>query len=114
MPFDTAGFVTPVTSPELAICEGMLEVLKTPEDWCKGVVMIRRPNGRVAYCLVGASLAAARRLGHPYGEVIRAWGAIHRVIGHGQVTAFNDAPTTTFADVRRVLETVRDGFANQV
>lgn len=106
MPFDAKDFA--VTSPELAIVERMMEVLKKPEDWCQGKIALQRAGG-VARCLIGALGVAAYR--EPGNTAHAVENVMLRVVGRFTIADFNDSPTTTFGDIRRVLEATRAVFA---
>jgi len=117
MPFDAATGLQASTSPELAIVDGMMALLQAPEDWCQGTGSRRRPDGGVAYCLIWAWDEAAKRLPcdvarfTTLGKLYDQCGGPPGTALGGWVMDFNDRPTTTFADIRRVLEAVRDDFA---
>jgi hypothetical protein len=99
MPFDGTGF-----PPNIALekIDRVIELLATEDHWCKGIV--RSPDGR--RCLVGALLEAdARNLLEP---VLRE--AVKEVTGqtHWRLERFNDAETTTHAQLLAVLHRARE------
>jgi hypothetical protein len=78
----------------------VVALLATPEQWCQGVERTR--DGR--RCLVGAMFdaGAIAALRWPIKEAIQA------ETGDNRVAYFNDAATTTHADILRVLRRARE------
>ncbi len=128
MPFDDTSARADIAGlAELRILDEMARLLATPEGWCKGSLSREGPNGAMSYCLYGALFQADH--GNPYAyrnhtEMIHAAGQrVERVLiglvpaadtAPFAICAFNNADTTTHADIlallarakEKVLETV--------
>lgn len=99
MPFDGSEF-----SQGLAVekIDRVIRLLAREDQWCKGVM--RSSDGR--RCLAGAVFDAdARSLLAPV-----LLEAIHEITGkkHWRIEVFNDAPSTTHAQILRVLYRARE------
>jgi hypothetical protein len=101
MPFDGVGFVP---SDALQKMDAVIDLLATPEKWCKGA--LRSYDGR--FCIRGAIRAVA---GADLLEP-RILLAIDEVAGKRfrRIEAFNDHPSTSHAQVLSVLTRARDSF----
>jgi hypothetical protein len=84
------------------------DLLSDASAWTRGT-MARDKSGKpcdprddraVQFCLVGA----IRRVYRGWGERMRAYDDVSRVIGNTIIEYWNDAPDRTFLDVLRVLE----------
>jgi hypothetical protein len=115
MPFDTMPVEQPVQSEELAILDGVIELLREPKHWCQGV-NATGPIGARSFCLMGAVFQIG--MGDPCPDreitkvVSRLLIALNRGVpsyAHGAV-AFNDRETTRHADVVALLTRVRAQF----
>ncbi len=111
MPFDATPVEQSINLGELAIVDGVIDMLESPYRWCKGAFK----QGQ-SYCLVGAvSLVAT---GNPYSVARghRAPEAAYKVLRKLDVAAglpttlFNDAASTTHADILALLTRVRAQF----
>lgn len=99
MPFDGTEFGRAVIVEKI---DQIITLLESEDRWCKGV--LRSTDGR--RCLAGAVLdAGAQPLVTPV-----LLQAIHEVSGrkHWRIESFNDAPSTTHAQVLSVLQRARD------
>ena len=105
MPFDGVGYVS---SEPLRKIDAVLDLLSTPDKWCKGA--LRSHDGR--YCIRGAvmSVGATDQL-EP--AILQAIG---EVAGHRfrRIESFNDYPNTTHEQVVSVLQRARDNMAGGV
>lgn len=72
------------------------EILTGPEKWCKASTI--DVDAR-ATCL----LLAVHHTNRPGNDADEALAALRKHCGGNSVIRFNDAPETTFADIRRVL-----------
>ena len=99
MPFDGVGFVS---DESLQKIDDVLDLLATPDKWCKGA--LRSHDGR--YCIRGAVRAvdAADALEPSILE------AIGQVAGKRfrRIESFNDHPNTSHEQVLAVLHRARD------
>ena len=99
MPFDGVGFVS---DESLQKIDNVLDLLATPDKWCKGA--LRSHDGR--YCIRGAvrSVDAADVL-EP--TILQAIG---EVAGKRfrRIESFNDHPNTSHEQVLAVLHRARD------
>ena len=99
MPFDGVGFVS---DESLQKIDDVLDLLATPDKWCKGA--LRSHDGR--YCIRGAvrSVDAADVL-EP--TILQAIG---EVAGKRfrRIESFNDHPNTSHEQVLAVLHRARD------
>ena len=109
MPFDGVEFVS---NPSLQKIDAVIDLLATPDKWCKGA--LRSHDGR--YCIRGAVRAvdAADQL-EP--AILRAIG---EVAGRRfrRIESFNDHPNTSHEQVVAMLSRARDnlttgGLANR-
>lgn len=96
MPFDNQEYVT----------DPVLKVLIDESKWCKGI----RDDGMGRLCIHGALGAAATGNAWSGNKVSdNAWRAIRKNAGRRLVgseaglAAFNNAPTTTFADIKALF-----------
>ena len=101
MPFDGVGFVTHESLDKL---DAVIELIGTPDRWCKGA--LRSHNGR--YCIRGAVRAVdgadllEPAILHAVGEVA---GRRFR-----RIEAFNDHPNTSHDQIVAVLVRARDNI----
>ena len=102
MPFDGVGFVP---SDALQKMDAVIDLLGTPEKWCKGA--LRSYDGR--FCIRGAIRAVS---GADLLEP-RILLAIDEVAGKRfrRIEAFNDHPSTSHAQVLAVLTRARESYA---
>jgi hypothetical protein len=101
MPFDGAGFVY---SESLQKLDAVIDLLETPDRWCKGA--LRSHDGR--YCIRGAIRAVSGSdLLEP--AILQAIG---QVAGRRfrRIEAFNDHPNTTHDQIVAVLARARSNF----
>jgi hypothetical protein len=99
MPFDGVQFPPNIALEKL---DRVIELLSDEDRWCKGIV--RSSDGR--RCIIGALIEVdGRNLLEP---VIR--DAVKEVTGqaHWRIERFNDAETTTHAQVLAVLQRARE------
>jgi hypothetical protein len=99
MPFDGTDFEQALSIEKIDKVIGLLD---HEDRWCKGIM--RSPDGR--RCLAGAIYEAdARSLLTPV--ILQA---IHEIAGrsHWRIESFNDARSTTHAEVMRVLYRARE------
>jgi hypothetical protein len=99
MPFDGVGFVS---NDRLYKIEAVIDLLATPDKWCKGA--LRSHDGR--YCIRGAVRAVdAVELLEPV--ILQAIG---EVAGKRfrRIESFNDHPNTSHEQVVAVLHRARD------
>lgn len=110
----------------LTILTEMRELLTDPGHWIKGT-LARDASGRLAYsrcrtacqwCLDGALIrAAAGTMRDVVARIVRLLAnavTAHTGGRHSHHIAFNDDPTTTHADVLRVLDLARSYAAEEV
>ena len=105
MPFDGVGYVS---SEPLRKIDAVLDLLSTPDKWCKGA--LRSHDGR--YCIRGAVMSV--------GATDQLEPAILQAIGEvagrrfRRIESFNDYPNTTHEQVVTVLQRARDNMAGGV
>ena len=105
MPFDGIGYVS---SEPLRKIDAVLDLLSTPDKWCKGA--LRSHDGR--YCIRGAVMSV--------GATDQLEPAILQAIGEvagrrfRRIESFNDYPNTTHEQVVSVLQRARDNMAGGV
>jgi hypothetical protein len=101
MPFDGVGFVPEVPLQKI---DAVIDLLATPERWCKGA--LRSHDGR--HCIRGAvrAVGAADVLEPPILQ------AIGEVAGRKfrRIESFNDHPNTSHDQVLTVLIRARDNI----
>jgi hypothetical protein len=108
------------------VIERMLALLESDESWIKGQATAWNHNAkREQFCLIGALGRAAAELGLALGndgftelntarnKTLRAIEAffaqaVKEDTGHTNMPSFNDAPSTTFEDVRLWLKGLFD------
>jgi hypothetical protein len=101
MPFDGAGFVY---SESLQKLDAVIDLLETPDRWCKGA--LRSHDGR--YCIRGAIRAVSG------ADLLEP--ALLQAIGQvasrrfRRIEAFNDHPNTTHDQVVAVLAQARNNI----
>ncbi len=101
MPFDGVDFVSVKSLQQI---DAVIDLLATPDKWCKGA--LRSHSGR--YCVRGAVRAL--------GAVEELEPVILQAIGEtssrrfGRIESFNDHPNTTHAQVLAVLGRARDNI----
>jgi len=107
---------------EIVLLDRMADILSTPDRWCKGAVAEVRANGLAAHCLLGALNLAdhgspydfrnrndpLERPGEAYEAVLQALDAADE--RRGCLVAFNNALTTTHADILAFIAKVRAQF----
>ncbi len=101
MPFDGVGFVTHESLDKL---DAVLELIGTPDRWCKGA--LRSHDGR--YCIRGAVRAVdGSELLEPaiLQAVVELAGRRFR-----RIEAFNDHPNTSHDQIVAVLSRARDNI----
>jgi hypothetical protein len=100
MPFDGTRYEG--RNPALDKMDKVIDLLSDERRWCKR--QLRSPGGR--YCILGA-MQAARAVAELKAPVLLA---IKQVTGHTwpRIEYFNDHPTTTHAQVVRVLWQARE------
>jgi hypothetical protein len=101
MPFDGVGFVTHESLDKL---DAVVELIGTPDRWCKGA--LRSHDGR--YCIRGAVRAVdGTELLEPaiLQAVVEVAGRRFR-----RIEAFNDHPNTTHGQIVAVLSRARDNI----
>jgi len=99
MPFDGVGFVTHQSLDKL---DAVIELVGTPDRWCKGA--LRSHDGR--YCIRGAVRAVdGAELLEPaiLQAVVEVAGRRFR-----RIEAFNDHPNTSHDQIVAVLSRARD------
>ena len=103
MPFDGAGFIG---SDRLSRIEAVIQLIGTPDRWCKG----RRRTHDGRFCIYGV-LVEANAL-NLSSAILHA---AHEVTGERYccVEAFNDNINTTHPLVVRVLARARDDLIGQ-
>jgi hypothetical protein len=104
MPFDGIGFA--VSDTQVNKIEDIIDLLATPDKWCKGVP--KTPDGR--FCIRGALIAVNAVNLRPV--ILQA---IHEVTGRSyrRIEAFNDDVDTTHRLMLRVLAHARDDLIGQ-
>jgi hypothetical protein len=101
MPFDGVGFVTHESLDKL---DAVVELIGTPDRWCKGA--LRSHDGR--YCIRGAVRAVdGAELLEPaiLQAVVEVAGRRFR-----RIEAFNDHPNTSHDQIVAVLRRARDNI----
>lgn len=101
MPYDNAEYLP----PSVQILLGTDRLLGSPENWLKS----RLGDGEGRFCLYGALREAARKSEHmcDSAEYLHAFGALCNLLdekGHLFLSSFNDAPETTFFDIKALLQ----------
>jgi hypothetical protein len=105
MPFDGVGYVS---SEPLRKIDVVIDLLGTPDKWCKGA--LRSHDGR--YCIRGAVMSV--------GATDQLEPAILQAIGEvagrrfRRIESFNDYPNTTHEQVVAVLQRARDNMVDGV
>jgi hypothetical protein len=105
MPFDGVDYVS---SEPLRKIDTVIDLLSTPDKWCKGA--LRSHDGR--YCIRGAVMSV--------GATDQLEPAILQAIGEvagrrfRRIESFNDYPNTTHEQVVTVLQRARDNMAGGV
>ena len=104
MPFDGVGLVPDVSLQKI---DAVINLLATPDRWCKGA--LRSQDGR--YCIRGA-LRAVDAIGMLEPPILHAIG---EVAGRRfrRIETFNDHPNTSHEQVLAVLGRARDTIATQ-
>lgn len=107
---DTTGFLAPArTRPrekEMAICDRMLELLATPERWCK-----RTYKTKNSYCLLGAldhSVGSYYTTGRYVENQLRRFSTWDGVFI--SIADFNDSRKTKHADILALIRRTRASF----
>ena len=132
MPFDDMSIRT---KPEIALLDKMAQILAKPEHWCKSAMVSR--NDRYAdnqYCLYGALTLASYGMPICAGEYRSPKGyqfatsearAVHMAIANLAPTPpddavkeragvyYNNADTTTHADILAFIGKVREHFEQE-
>lgn len=92
MPLDNAEYLP----PSVQVLLGADRLLAKPENWIKK----KLSDGKGGLCIAGAvSLAGTRdRI-----ALCDAWDVLEHLVG-GRVVCFNDAPGTTFSDIKALLQ----------
>jgi hypothetical protein len=101
MPFDGVGFVTQESLDKL---DAVIELIGTPDRWCKGA--LRSHDGR--YCIRGAVRAVdGAELLEPaiLQAIVEVGGRRFR-----RIEAFNDHPNTSHDQIVAVLSRARDNI----
>jgi hypothetical protein len=99
MPLDQRGYAT----PELQIIDKVIERLSDPANWCKKALV----KGNAA-CLAGTAYVVAGSYSHCDGDPRRVVvSVIKACTSCDSIIDFNDAPSTTHADVMAVLHRAR-------
>lgn len=118
MPFDNPSPELEIPNKaEIAILDEMVELIATPEKWCKGAFR----GGGGSYCLIGAVQEATgvRCFSYPGARLAcsvvcgltRALGDVPNFFRPGgSVATFNDAPETTHADILNLIARTRRSF----
>lgn len=103
------------TTIERQIIIGALQLLDSPEKWCKNTLTQVGPNGERQFCIRGALFQAGKALGFlgngegywtkqaMQADNLVAKAYTGRAMGGAHVT-FQNRPSTTFAQMRSLLQ----------
>lgn len=97
MPLDNAD---EYLSPSAQILLGADRLLPTPKNWIKGKLF----DGAGGLCLAGAIAAVVSRGSYSQDAWQAACSAVTLATGHSSIASYNDAPETTFSDIKALLQ----------
>jgi hypothetical protein len=90
-----------MTNPAVDVLLDVRALLARPGGWIQGREEVIQPDGSVSYCIEGAINAAVPPM--QTWSSMRARERVESVVDRG-IPWFNDAPTTTQADVLAVID----------
>lgn len=86
------------------LLRGVDALFAEDRNWCKYRRMNIDSNGQVSYCLVGALFHVAAEQRARRWDVTRVMWALRRQSGVMNLRWFNDRPSTSIRDVRRLVK----------